>query len=91
MLGVSPAGYKSRRPWWNAPPLRTGVSQVFFSEICVMGLLRANPSMPLARVQVREIVLKSVWISCGGETLGRGLIMDRFNRSGTYPSLSEQL
>lgn len=33
--------------------------------------------MTLAKVQVREIGLKSVWISCGGETLGRRLIMDR--------------
>ena len=35
--------------------------------------------------------VSSHWISWGGETLGRGLIMDRFSRSGTYPSLSEHL
>ena len=55
----------------------------FFSEICATSLLRANPSMTLARVQVREIGLTPVRISCGGQTLGRGLIMDLFGRSGT--------
>ena len=63
LLRQSSVRYKSRRPWWSAPPLRAGVDQSF-SEICATSLLRANPSMTLARVHVGEIVLKLIINSC---------------------------
>ena len=34
-------------------------------------------------LQALEIGVKSDWISLGGETLGNGLIMEHFNKSGT--------
>ena len=38
--------------------------------------------MTLPRVQVREIGLKSIWISCGGETLALGEQLLTFIDSG---------
>ena len=43
-----------------------------FSAIFATSLLGANPSMTLASVHVREIGLKSDWISCGGKK-GKGV------------------
>ena len=49
------------------PPLHTGVG--LLSDMREKSLLRAKPSITLERMQVREIGLKSDWISLERENL----------------------
>ena len=51
--------------------------------------LQMNPSSTLARVQVREIGLRSFSISDGGLTLGIGVTMDDLRDGGRVPCSSD--
>ena len=49
------------------------------------------PSITFAKVQVRDIGLRSCSIRAGGDTLGIGVTIDDFRRAGMCPSLRDWL